>query len=92
MPSRLGPRPGSAVVQQMPRQVKKVSVPTVPDISTEKYGTCQTNVIEAVAAGDLYDLERSIKLQQRNCLMESGKYDKSLLISVLIDKQHTAVC
>ncbi|CAG9540490.1 unnamed protein product [Cercopithifilaria johnstoni] len=77
MPSRLGSRPGCTVVQQMPRQVKKVSVPKVPDINAQKYGTCQTNVIEAAATRDLYELEGSVILQRKNGLLENGRSDKS---------------
>ncbi|VDK61796.1 unnamed protein product [Onchocerca ochengi] len=74
MPSRLGPRSGSAVVQQIPRQV---SVPIVPDINTQKYRTCQTNIVKPVAAEDFYHLERPVVLQQRNGLLESRKYCKN---------------
>ncbi|VBB32057.1 unnamed protein product, partial [Acanthocheilonema viteae] len=77
MPSRLGSRSGCTIVQQMPRQVKKVSVPIVPDISTQKYGTCQTNVVEAAKTRDLYELEHSVILQQKNGLLESGKCGKN---------------
>uniref|UniRef100_A0A2K6W307 Uncharacterized protein n=1 Tax=Onchocerca volvulus TaxID=6282 RepID=A0A2K6W307_ONCVO len=83
MPSRLGPRSGSAVVQQIPRQVKKVSVPIVPDSNTQKYRTCQTNIVKPVAAEDFYHLERPVVLQQRNGLLESRKYCKSKLYSFL---------
>ncbi|OZC11083.1 hypothetical protein X798_01909 [Onchocerca flexuosa] len=76
MPSRLGPRSGSAVVQQIPRQV---SVPIVPDINTHKYRTCRTNIVKSVATEDFYQLERPDVLQQRSGLLESRKYDESKL-------------
>uniref|UniRef100_A0A915PIH7 SAM domain-containing protein n=1 Tax=Setaria digitata TaxID=48799 RepID=A0A915PIH7_9BILA len=73
MPSRLGPRSSSSVVQQMPRQVKKVSVPVVPDVAcrTHQWGTCQ-DIIEAMTAGAFCQLDHSVVLKQK-----SEKYKRS---------------
>ncbi|KAK6110629.1 hypothetical protein QQG55_40495 [Brugia pahangi] len=80
MPSLLGSRSGSTVMHQIPRQVKKVSVPIVPDITTQKYE--MKNVIrQGTVTEDFYELEHSVMLQQRNGLLECGKYNKSNLHS-----------
>ncbi|EJW77223.1 hypothetical protein WUBG_11870, partial [Wuchereria bancrofti] len=77
MPSLLGSRSGSTVMHQIPRQIKKVSVPVVPDITTQKYGIYEMNVIgEGTVTEDFHELEHSVMLQQRNGLLECGKYNK----------------
>uniref|UniRef100_A0AAF5PHH6 SAM domain-containing protein n=1 Tax=Wuchereria bancrofti TaxID=6293 RepID=A0AAF5PHH6_WUCBA len=78
MPSLLGSRSGSTVMHQIPRQIKKVSVPVVPDITTQKYGIYEMNVIgEGTVTEDFHELEHSVMLQQRNGLLECGKYNKN---------------
>ncbi|VDO37753.1 unnamed protein product [Brugia timori] len=81
MPSLLGSRSGSTVMHQIPRQVKKVSVPIVPDITTQKYEMYEMkNVIrQETVTEDFYELEHSVMLQQRNGLLECGKYNTKSL-------------
>ncbi|VDK87137.1 unnamed protein product [Litomosoides sigmodontis] len=71
MPSRLGSRSCCTVMREMPRRIKKVAVPTVPDISTE------TNIGEPMAARDFCKFGCCVILQKRNGLLHTGKCDKS---------------
>ncbi|VDN03392.1 unnamed protein product [Thelazia callipaeda] len=66
MPSRMVQRSGSATMHQLPRQIKKVSVPIVPDLGIQKCGAYEENISKAMVKGDLHHIVRYLPRERRS--------------------------